>query len=70
MNRDGIGYTGLTWPGLGRETAVDNRLDILGQIVDIALRLGPTEYAMNEALKLAVTHPTTLKVFMAPEFLY
>jgi hypothetical protein len=63
MNRDGISYTGIG-------NAVDNRLDIEGQIVDIEERLQFTYKAIEEAHKLAVKHPTTLKVFMAPEFLY
>ena len=65
MNRDGISYTGI-----GKENAVDNRLDIEGQIEDIEERLQFTYKAIEEAHKLAVTKPTTLKVFMAPEFLY
>jgi hypothetical protein len=63
--RDGIGYTGI-----GKENAPDNRLDVEGQIEDITERLQFTYKAIEEAYKLAVTKPTTLKVFMAPEFLY
>jgi len=65
MNRDGISYTGI-----GKENAVDNRLDIEGQIEDIEERLQFTYKAIEEAHKLAAKRPTTLKVFMAPEFLY
>ena len=65
MNRDGISYTGI-----GKENAVDNRLDVEGQIEDIAERLQFTYNAIEKAHTLAVKHPTTLKVFMAPEFLY
>src|SRR5215831_7151786 len=63
--RDGIGYTGI-----GKENAPDNRLDVEGQIEDIEERLQFTYKAIEEAYKLAATKPTTLKVFMAPEFLY
>jgi hypothetical protein len=62
---DGIGYTGM-----GKEDAPDNRLDIGGQIEDIQARTEFTGKAIDEAYKLAVRNPTTLKVFMAPEFLY
>src|SRR5215467_12341709 len=62
---DGRGYTGI-----GKENAPDNRLDVEGQIEDIRERLQFTYKAIEEAYKLAVRHPTTLKVFMAPEFLY
>jgi len=62
---DGKGYTGI-----GKENAPDNRLDVEGQIEDIEDRLQFTYKAIEEAHKLAVTKPTTLKVFMAPEFLY
>jgi hypothetical protein len=61
--RDGIGYTGI-----GND-AVDNRLDIQGQIEDITERLQFTYKAIEKAHELAVKRPTTLKVFMAPEFL-
>jgi hypothetical protein len=62
---DGIGYTGI-----GKENTPDNRLDFEGQIEDIQARVQFTYKAIEEAYKLAVKHPTTLKVFMAPEFLY
>ena len=57
---DGRGYTGI-----GKENAPDNRLDVEGQIEDIRERLQFTYKAIEEAYKLAVRHPTTLKVFMA-----
>jgi hypothetical protein len=47
-----------------------HRLDVEGQIEDIAERLQFTYNAIEKAHTLAVKHPTTLKVFMAPEFLY
>jgi hypothetical protein len=56
MNQDGISYTGIG-------NAVDNRLDIEGQIEDIEERLQFTYKAIEEAYKLAAKHPTTLKVF-------
>jgi hypothetical protein len=65
MGIDGKGYTGI-----GKENAPDNRLDIEGQIEDIRERVQFTYKAIEEAYNLAVKHPTTLKVFMAPEFLY
>jgi hypothetical protein len=69
MDREGISYTGIGNAGIGN--AADNRLDISGQIVDIEERLQFTYHAIEEAYNnLAVKHPTTLKVFMAPEFLY
>jgi len=65
MGKDGTSYTGI-----GEENAVDNRLDFEGQIADITERLQFTYKAIEKAHELAVKHPTTLKVFMAPEFLY
>jgi hypothetical protein len=65
-----IGKDGLSYTGLGKENAVDNRLDIQGQIADMEGRIQFTKAAIEEAYNLAVTSPTTLKVFMAPEFLY
>jgi hypothetical protein len=65
MGKDGIGYTGI-----GKENAPDNRLDVEGQIEDIRERLQFTYKAIEKAHELAVRHPSTLKVFMAPEFLY
>src|SRR5215469_750997 len=77
INRDGIGYTGIgrgsatDTPGLTiPDPAGDNRLDIEAQIVDIEERIQFTGKAIEEAYKLAATNATTLKVFMAPEFLY
>jgi hypothetical protein len=64
-DRDGISYRGI-----GKENAVDNRLDIEGQIADIEERLQFTYRAVEQAHRLAVKLPTTLKVFMAPEFPY
>jgi hypothetical protein len=63
----GIGYTGI-----GKENAVDNRLDIEGQIEDIRERVQFTYYAVNQAYNLASTFTSSpvLRVFMAPEFLY
>src|SRR5262249_45558697 len=54
----------------GKEKVPNNRLDVEGQIEDIEERLQFTYKAIEEAYKLAATKPTTLKVFMAPEFLY
>ena len=65
MGKDGTSYTGI-----GEENAVDNRLDFEGQIADITERLQFTYKAIEKAHELAAKNPTTLKVFMAPEFLY
>jgi hypothetical protein len=53
-----------------RSASNDDRLDAFGQIHDIKARVAFTENALSTAHKLADTTPTTLKVFMAPEFLY
>ena len=76
---------GLSYSGLGKEdneilfpfikmippiAASDKRLDVAGQIVDIRARLSFTYDAINEAVPHVDSKPTTLKLFMAPEFLY
>jgi hypothetical protein len=68
MAQDGISYTGIG----SKENAVDNRLDIAGQIEDIEARLAFTFRAVEAAAwsKYVEKKPDTLKVFMAPEFLY
>jgi len=68
-DRDPKKSPGRSYTGLGN--AVDNRLDIKGQIVDIEARCSFTfEAIINAALPNVDKKPTTLKVFMAPEFLY
>ena len=68
-DRDPKKSPGRSYTGLGN--AVDNRLDIKGQIVDIEARCSFTfEAITNAALPNLDKKPTTLKVFMAPEFLY
>ena len=62
-NAQGTSYTGIG-------NASDSRLDISAQIVDIEERLQFTYRAMSEARGAATKHPSTLKIFMAPEFLY
>lgn len=63
MAARGQSYTGLG--GLG-----DKRIDINGQMEDIEARVAFTSNAMDAAHRLADPTETTLKVFMAPEFLY
>jgi hypothetical protein len=67
IDQDGTSYTGIVF---GDRNDPDNRLDIWGQLYDIGERLQFTYKATEEAYKLAVKRSTTLKVFMAPEFLY
>ena len=62
-NAQGTSYTGIG-------NANDSRLDISAQIVDIEERLQFTYRAMSEARGYATKHPSTLKIFMAPELLY
>lgn len=59
---------GQSYTGLGN--AGDNRTDINGQMEDIEARVAFTSKAMNAAHDLVDSKTTTLKVFMAPEFLY
>src|SRR5215469_1401731 len=66
IDQDGISYSGIQ---MGPDQG-DNRLDCTGQLYDIGERLQFTYKAIEEAYKLAVKRSTTLKVFMAPEFLY
>lgn len=63
--RPGTGwYSGLLNP------ALDKRLDALGQCWDIEARIAFTADAIAQAKKKSDDVKTTLKVFMAPEFLY
>ncbi|UMR30962.1 hypothetical protein MJ904_01440 [Massilia sp. MB5] len=57
-------YTGLYNP------ASDKRTDALGQCKDIDARVAFTKKALELARERSDTDATTLKVFMAPEFLY
>lgn len=57
-------YAGLFDPGS------DKRTGILGQCVDIEARLSITDDAISQAEARSDRSDTTLKVFMAPEFLY
>lgn len=56
------------YPGIVR--GKDLRADYLGQCEDIEARADFTEVAMFNALAAADPDPATLKVFLAPEFLY
>lgn len=63
--RPGTGwYAGLLSPGL------DKRVDALGQCWDIEARLAFTADAIAQAKSKSDPSSSTLKVFMAPEFLY
>jgi hypothetical protein len=63
--RPGTGwYAGLLNP------ALDKRLDALGQCWDIEARIAFTADAIAQAKKKSDDSKSTLKVFMAPEFLY
>lgn len=63
--REAISYAGFRNSGLP-----DDRVDAASQCFDIDARLAFTSNAMNTAHKLADANPATLKVFLAPEFLY
>ncbi|MBA3681420.1 MAG: hypothetical protein H0W73_09680 [Bacteroidetes bacterium] len=60
----------LGWyPGY-RNNAIDARIDVLSQCIDIKSRISFTDNAISKAYAVADQDPGTLKVFMAPEFLY
>ena len=60
----GLGYSGIaSVPG-------DRRLDVLGQFLDIKARVAFTRLAVEAAYEKADAGANTLKIFMAPEFLY
>lgn len=59
---------GTSYTGLGNTQ--DSRLDIAGQILDIFYRYLFTKQAIDAAHSSVDKTPTTLKVFMGPEFLY
>jgi hypothetical protein len=63
-NSPGKSYTGLAG------TRKDPRIDATWQMADIEYRVFCTEYLLTEARRHIDTSPTTLKIFMAPEFLY
>ena len=58
-------YVGLRLNGQN-----DDRVDVYSQCRDIQARIEFTKNAIQQASKLADPSPNTLKVFMAPEFLY
>jgi hypothetical protein len=62
--------TGISYTGVGNANADDSRLDIEAQIVDIEQRVQFTYNAIKMADEAATKQPSTLKVFMGPEFLY
>ena len=57
------------YPGIAPEKG-DLRLDVLSQCVDIFARVEFTRRAIETAYGEAEKDPETLKIFMAPEFLY
>lgn len=57
-------YPGIA-PALG-----DRRWDVLSQCLDISARVAFTKMAMEAAYQNASSDEDTLKIFMAPEFLY
>jgi hypothetical protein len=66
VSGDKVGhYTGLRSDGVA-----DDRTDALGQCNDIMARVAFTAGAIGAARGHVDTSPTTLKIFMAPEFLY
>lgn len=64
QNRLADHYPGIT-PALG-----DRRWDVLRQCLDISARVQFTKKALDAAYESADQDENTLKVFMAPEFLY
>jgi hypothetical protein len=65
LNRKTWGY----YSGI-RVSDSDDRTDALSQCLDIDARIAFTADAINKALKMCDPDTKTLKIFMAPEFLY
>jgi hypothetical protein len=65
---DDLKYSPFDYAGLHNN--VDRRLDVLSQCMDIDARVMFTEKAILKALEKADSSNDTLKIFMAPEFLY
>jgi hypothetical protein len=63
-------YSGLLAAPELPTSVPDVRVDVIGQCVDIDARLAFTADAITKARALADPAPTTLKVFLAPEFIY
>jgi hypothetical protein len=80
MSPPGASYTGIDkgdnqrlFPWIKMDpplTESDNRLDVAAQILDIDARVSFTYEAIDQAVPYVDTRQTTLKLFMAPEFLY
>lgn len=68
--RDMQGYPETGWYSGLRTQTQDNRTDAYGQCADIEARLKFTADAMSKAEALSDRSVNTLKVFMAPEFLF
>jgi hypothetical protein len=58
------------YQGLYNPKSADRRLDVYGQCCDIEARVKFTADAIDKARRSMVPDPATLKVFMAPEFLF
>lgn len=56
------------YPGYSK--SLDGRIDALSQCIDINSRISFTDDAISKAYDKSDKDPGTLKVFMAPEFLY
>lgn len=65
---NGVDYAGIRLQNGGRST--DHRWAVLDQCIDIEARLEATKRALETALLWADKDESTLKIFMAPEFLY
>ena len=59
----------VSYPGISRAQG-DRRWDVLSQCLDISARVQFTRLAVETAYKNASQEEDTLKVFVAPEFLY
>lgn len=62
--KNAIEYPGITYP------RSEPRLNVLSQFIDIKARVAFTKLAINAALEHASPDEETLKIFVAPEFLY
>lgn len=61
--------TAVSYPGVSHAQG-DRRWDVLSQCLDVSARVQFTRLALEAAYKDASKDEDTLKVFMAPEFLY
>ncbi len=66
-------YLAVDYPGIslaGEPELAKRRTEVPGQCIDIEARLAATKRAVEKACEKASGEPDTLKVFLAPEFLY